>query len=208
MTKENLLKLIAESGYNVGYGAKKHLSTYDIVVKIPGWIAFVSLVAGIYALFTPILNQPWISAAFMCISIGTIFISLYSEDKEKYQKVGSQLTTKYHELRFLYQSVKSLPDNSNLEIFLDELKQIQSYVQKINIKKQIFLSDWYAHYKFFWQSQTDWMDEQLKFRQIRDKFPLGLIFLIAGLILFSLFNLLDFLNQYYRFCFFTNQLFR
>lgn len=33
MTKGNLLKLIAKSGYEIGYGAKKHLATYDMVEK-------------------------------------------------------------------------------------------------------------------------------------------------------------------------------
>ena len=38
--------------------------------------------------------------------------------------------------------------------------------------KQILFSDWYAHYKFFWQHQIDWVNEQKKFRFIRDKLPL------------------------------------
>lgn len=200
MTKDNLLKLIAEQGYNVGYGAKKHLSTYDIVIKMPGWVAFTSLIASIYTLFTPTLNQPWISAVFICITIGTIFIGFYSEKTDEYKKVGSELTTKQHELRFMYMAVKSLPENANFEKFIDELKLIQAYVLKINIEKQIFLSDWYAHYKFFWQSQTDWMDEQLEFRGIRDKLPLGVIVLITALVLFGITYLLEFLFNYYNIC--------
>nr|WP_232422483.1 hypothetical protein [Leptospira interrogans] len=51
MTKEDLLKNIAEMGYNVGYGAKVHFSTYDIVEKVPGAIGFISFVIGILSLF-------------------------------------------------------------------------------------------------------------------------------------------------------------
>ena len=50
MNKSNLLMSIAETGYNVGFGAKKHFATYDIVQKAPGWIAFVSFVVGVSAL--------------------------------------------------------------------------------------------------------------------------------------------------------------
>ena len=34
MTKEVLLKRIAESAYNVGFGAKKHFATYDITLEL------------------------------------------------------------------------------------------------------------------------------------------------------------------------------
>lgn len=47
------------------------------------------------------------------------------------------------------------------------------------IPKQIFMSDWYAHYKFFWQHQIDWIDEQKHFKFWRDKVPLSLVFLCA-----------------------------
>lgn len=35
MDQSSLFKLIAESGYNVGYAAKNHLATFDIVEKFP-----------------------------------------------------------------------------------------------------------------------------------------------------------------------------
>ncbi|MEC6126925.1 MULTISPECIES: hypothetical protein [Acinetobacter] len=56
------------------------------------------------------------------------------------------------------------------------------------MSKQILFSNWYAHYKFFWEHQISWMDEQLKFRFIRDKIPLSLIFILSvfviGIVLF------------------------
>ena len=33
------------------------------------------------------------------------------------------------------------------------------------------MSQWYAHYKFFYEMQIDWVDEQLKFKFIKDKVP-------------------------------------
>lgn len=47
MNKENLLKLIAESGYNLGYGAKKHFATFDLIEKLPGWLGFLAFAVGI-----------------------------------------------------------------------------------------------------------------------------------------------------------------
>jgi hypothetical protein len=38
MNQDALLKLIAESGYNIGYAAKKHLATSDIVLRLPAFI--------------------------------------------------------------------------------------------------------------------------------------------------------------------------
>ncbi len=182
MTKDNLLKLIAESGYNIGYGAKKHLATYDMVEKTPGWIGFISLVVGIYALLIPDLAQNTISAAFVVIGIASLFISFYTDAKDKYQVAGSALTGKFHELRILYQTVKSTNTGDDLTQYTEDVKRIQHEVLNLRINKQIFLSDWYAHYKFFWQSQTEWMNEQLNFSLLRDKWPLSftiIIFLIV-----------------------------
>ena len=36
MKKDLFLREIAESGYNIGYAAKKQFATYDIVEKAPG----------------------------------------------------------------------------------------------------------------------------------------------------------------------------
>lgn len=41
------------------------------------------------------------------------------------------------------------------------------------ITHQMMFSDWYAHYKFFVQLETDWIEEQRPFK-FRDKVPLAL----------------------------------
>ncbi len=41
MSQVALLKNIAETGYNVGFGGRKHWATYDIVEKVPGFIGFL-----------------------------------------------------------------------------------------------------------------------------------------------------------------------
>jgi hypothetical protein len=47
-----------------------------------------------------------------------------------------------------------------------------------SLDKQILFSDWYAHYKFFWQHQIGWIEEQKQFRLWRDKIPLSFTFAI------------------------------
>lgn len=173
MTQDALLKLIAESGYNIGYAAKKHLATFDLVEKVPGWIGLLSLGVGIFALIIPSLEQKTLSAAFILIGVASMFINFYTADKDKYAAVGGKLTQKFHELRILYQQVKSQSASTSMEPFVATHAQIQADALQLNIPKQIFLSDWYAHYKFFWQSQTSWMDEQLHFKLVRDKLPLS-----------------------------------
>lgn len=53
MTQSEMLKLIARHGYNVGFGAKKNFATYDLICKASGWISFISLAVGVFALFIP-----------------------------------------------------------------------------------------------------------------------------------------------------------
>lgn len=173
MKRETLLKLIAETAYNAGYGAKRHFATYDIIEKLPGWVALLSAAAAILALFIPAMEAKWVSATFIIISIGAGNILLYDRDKTKYAEVGTVLTERFHELRVLYHEVKSQPDGIDLPDHAKRHAAIQAAVLKTNFAKQIFLSDWYAHYKFFWQQQTGWIDEQLKFTLFRDKLPLS-----------------------------------
>jgi len=173
MQKEALLKLIAETAYNTGYGAKKHFATYDIIEKLPGWVTFISGAAAILALFIPALEAKWVSATFIIISVGTGNILLYDRDKQKYAEVGDTLTERFHELRALYYEVKTQPAGVDLPNHAIRHANIQTNALSTNVAKQIFLSDWYAHYKFFWQQQTGWLDEQLNFTLFRDKLPLS-----------------------------------
>jgi len=196
MTKDGLLKLIAESGYNVGYAAKKHLATFDIVEKVPGWLALISIAAGIGALFIPELEQKFVSATFLILGVASLFINFYMQDKDKYAKAGDSLTGKFHELRALYQHVKAEPDVADMSAFVASHDRIQVEALSFGIPKQIFLSDWYAHYKFFWQAQTGWMDEQLHFKFWRDKMPLGLILFLGALLAWAIVAVFFFLASH------------
>lgn len=186
MNKDDLLRHIAETAYNVGFGAKKHFATYDIVAKAPGWISLISLVFGIYALVFEELNTKFISATFIILGVAGMYITFYDAKKSDYITSGVALTDHFNELKRLYGLVKC--STGPLDSYIQKLEEIEKQYTKIGSSHQIALSNWYAHYKFFWEQQIGWIDEQLKFKLLRDKIPLSLtIAIFFTLVLFLYF---------------------
>ncbi len=179
MKKNDLLRSIAEAGYNVGFGAKKHFATYDIVSKIPSFIGFVSTGVGVFGLFMEELSTKVFSAAFIVLGVMGICISHYDREKENYNRAAIELTRLLGKLKILYYRVKN-SDEVPMDPFVAELEEIEREFSGVGISDQILLSDWYAHYKFFWQHQIEWIDEQKKFRFFRDKIPLSFSFVVVA----------------------------
>lgn len=184
MKKEDLLQQIADAAYNVGFGAKKHFATYDMVEKAPGIIAFGSMGVGIFGLVIDILSTKFLSATFLVLGVAGFYIERYNADKDSYAEKGTILTKLYNELKTLHYKVKA-SDAEDLSGEEEELKTILDRYYENCLQKQILFSDWYAHYKFFWQHQIDWIDEQKHFKFWRDKVPLSLaivslLFLAGG----------------------------
>ena len=175
MKKEYLLKQIAETGYNVGFGAKKHFATYDIVEKTPGLIAFSSVAVGIFGLVFSFFSSKGLSSFFLVLGISIFYIERFKEKKDEYMQKGEKLTQIFNKLKSLYYKVKS-EDKDCYDDENEEFSSISSEYLQNCISKQILFSDWYAHYKFFWQHQIDWIDEQKHFKFWRDKIPLSFIF--------------------------------
>ena len=174
MNRDDLLRSIAETGYNVGFGAKKHFATYDIVAKVPSIIGFASIAVGIFALFLDFLSTKFLSAAFIVFGVAGMSISHYDHKKQQYADAGVQLTQLFNRLKALYFNVKA-SDGDDLSQFENELAEIERDYGSKCISQQILFSDWYAHYKFFWQHQIEWIDEQKHFRFFRDRVPLSLM---------------------------------
>ncbi len=168
MDKAGLLRSIAETGYNVGFGAKKTFATYDIAEKGPGWIGFISLAIGVYALYVDALATKFPSATLIIAGIAALYISFYKSGE--YEKAGNEQIRLFNRLRELYREVDG---NADIAASQFKLVQIESEFYSVTISKQIFLSDWYAHYKFFAQTQIGWMDEQLNFKIWKDMIPLS-----------------------------------
>lgn len=188
MERELFLKQLAENGYNVIYGAKKHFSTYDTVVKMPGRIAFVTLTIGIWQIYKPsFLYNTEMSLLLIIASIIALSISQYNSEKERYREIGNRLIKIHNELRKLYYQVKS----SDKTYFNDEsiesvrMNELLEEFYEISISKQIFLSDWIAHYKLFFQSQYEWIDEQKNFNW-KDKIPLSFRIVVIVIIAFAI----------------------
>ncbi len=182
MEKDDLLKQIADAAYNVGFGAKKHFATYDVVEKAPGIITFSSMGIGIFGLVIDILSTKFLSAAFLVLGIVGLYIERYIEDKDNYAKIGTDLTQLFNQLKTLYYRVKA-SNADDLNQNEEELKRVLDCYYKSSLHKQILFSDWYAHYKFFWQHQIEWIDEQKHFRFWRDKIPLSLTLFFLTLLL-------------------------
>lgn len=186
MEKKDFLKQIAETAYNVGFGAKKHFATMDIVEKVPGFIGFISLIIGVFALYKEILTTKDISAVLISVSIVALYISSYNAEKEKYKKQGDALTQIFNELKSYYYQVKAEAYEVTAQD-VEKLREIESRYYENSIAKQILFSGWYAHYKFFWEMQIDWIDEQKNFT-LKDKLPFSFkLFLLIGIIFFVIY---------------------
>ena len=185
MTKEDLLKQIAESGYNIGFGAKKSFATFDIVDKIPGILNFCALAIGILALVIDELNIKIVSASLIIFGVIGIYISKYDDKKDEYAILGSEIKKLFNELKSLYHSVKAKSDDTNFDEDISKMKEIEDKFYLITIPKQILFSDWYAHYKFFWQWATHikWLESELKLTFWENKIPLSFLVFIGVVLL-------------------------
>ena len=185
MIKEDLLKQIAESAYNIGFGAKKSFATFDIIDKIPGILNFCALAIGILALVIDELNIKIVSASLIIFGVIGIYISKYDDKKDEYATSGSKITELFNELKSLYHSVKAKSDDTNFDEDISKMKEIEDKFYSITIPKQILFSDWYAHYKFFWQWATHikWLESELKLTFWKNKIPLSFIVFIGVVLL-------------------------
>jgi hypothetical protein len=184
MSKEDLLKQIAQNAYNIGFGVKKHFATFDMIEKLPGILNFLSITIGIFALFIDSLNIKHISAILIVFGIIGIYISKYDDKKNEYAIIGSRYLNSFDELKTMYFSVKA----SSLNNFSDEISSLNEIKRDFNensISKQMIISDWYAHYKFFWQSATDikWIEEELNLTKFNDKIPLSFTISIVAVMI-------------------------
>lgn len=166
MDKDGLLRTIAEIGYNAGFGARKTFATYDIVEKAPGWIGFFSFAIGTFALVFDQLAAKVPSALLLIAGVGSLYFGSYR--CSEYEATAKQLLGIQNRLRNLYRSVQA---GADVNAAKTELDVIERDYHSITVSRQVFLSDWYAHYKFFGQTQIGWMDEQIHFGFWKDKIP-------------------------------------
>lgn len=184
--KDDLLKELADKGYRVGLGAKRHLASYDIIQIVPGYISMVGLLIGVCQLAYPDPNyERGISTILIVASILAITINS-KPDKESYRKIGVNLTEIFNAYRVLYEKVKK-PDKQDFTAEVKKMNELSKGETFKNRSEQIFGSDFWAHYKFFYSyMDIEWINEQKNFK-LKDKCPKSLIwfFIISVLLTFG-----------------------
>lgn len=170
MDINNLKKHIAETAYNVGYSAKLHFSSYEMIERLPGLISFFSMAFGIYALAFANISTKFMSCTLLVLGLIGLYISMKNGNKESYEEKGIALTGLFNELKLLMSDAKS--QSPNTPDIANKLNDIEQRYNNSCASNHIMFSTWLAHYKFFWEQQIAWIDEQRKFGFFRDKVPL------------------------------------
>lgn len=189
MDHSKLQKHIAETGYNVGYTAKLHFASFELIEKLPGLLSFISLAFGVYALAFAELSTKFASCTLLVLGMAGLYISLKNNDKSNFEQKGIVLTGLFNDLKHLMSDVSSgrKPDDQASE----ELKEIETRYNSSCASHHIMFATWFAHYKFFWEQQTQWIEEYRPFSFWRDKVPLTLWFTLIVIALLMVFRSVD-----------------
>jgi hypothetical protein len=189
MNKSDLKNKAAVIGYNLGFGAKRHFATYDIVEKVPAYFGVVTFAIGIILLrFQNSLIADLVSILTITVGFAIFYLNFYSSEKEKYFETGKKLNIYYNRVRDIYVHADSAQP-MELQQLDKELTGIYEDFQKTAIHKQVFFSNEFAHFKLFFESDSSWFSKELKLTFLKDKIPaiwrvyflLSLIFLLIGL---------------------------
>jgi len=187
MDNNNLKKHIAETAYNVGYSAKLHFASFEMIEKLPGIISFFSMAFGVYALAFAELSTKFMSSTLLVFGLVGIYISLKNGDKNSYEEKGVTLTGLFNDLKHLMSEAKRQPNE--VHSISEKLRDIENRYNQSCASHHIMFASWFAHYKFFWEQQIGWIDEQRKFIFFRDKIPLTFwVTLVVVAIIFLLYT--------------------
>ncbi|WP_313636495.1 SLATT domain-containing protein [Empedobacter sp.] len=186
MNNDKLKNYIAKTAYNIGFGAKKNFASFDIVNNLNEYISILSMIIGVLALVFEIFNAKIISATLLIFGIIGLYINKFDKGVEEYEKYGVLYLKLYNQLHLLYNEVDASDDILRKEI-LEEVKHIEEEFYNNNISKQVYFSDLLAHFKFYYQFQTEWIVKELNLTFWKDKIPNNLkviiiLFLIIVLI--------------------------
>lgn len=176
--KKHIQHHIARVAYKVWYGAKLNFWTYDIVIKLPPYVSFFSLVIGILGLSYPEMGEGLVK--FMSVSILIMgIISFYVErfDADKHKSMGIKNINQRNELHTLYEEMNSTESRDRWGQIEERVKEIEKDYSDTAIPRQITFAHWCAHFKFF-SSEHKWIDEQLNFKW-HNKIPPSVKILVA-----------------------------
>ncbi len=106
-----------------------------------------------------------------------MYIQFYESEKKSYETADIEQTKIFNELEVIYRNVKG---DSGFD-YIKTQEAIDSIMRRFYssvISKQIFGSNWYAHYKFFCEFEKEWVEDELNLT-LKDKVPYSLIFFAA-----------------------------
>lgn len=176
MEKDFLLKSIAETGYNVGFGGKKHFMTYDLYRIFPRLISCMIIFIGIIQL-TNIYKEvvqtnigDFLSAVLIIAGILGLVLDFNGENKDSYEVVGKKLLSLFNELRSIYHEVENTEEVADFIAFKVRVKEIQEEFDEVSLSKQAIGTHIITHFGFFQVMQSSWITNELKLTA-KDKFP-------------------------------------
>ncbi|MGF7028966.1 MULTISPECIES: SLATT domain-containing protein [Sphingobacterium] len=171
MNQTDFLNTLAQKGYDIGFGAKKNFSSYDILNKLPSWVGFISLVVGIVQIaYENIPFNKELSIILIFAAIGILYTEGFKSKIEDFHNEGVRLTMLYNRIRDLYTEAKG-DTNFNFVNYDQRYQAILTEFYSNTISKQVFMSQWFAHFKFFAEMQVDWIEKELKLKWYKDKVP-------------------------------------
>lgn len=176
MDKTALLKNIASTAYNIGFGGKKHLKTYDIYSKFPRFLSIFTIIIGVFQLLNVykenfnVTAQDIISATLITIGIISLVLDFNGEKKDLYNETGKKLLSLFNELRIMYHTIQNSSDQTQLNLSHKRLQEIEIEASSISISSQALCTNLLTHHGFFAELQSDWVSKELGLTW-KDKFP-------------------------------------
>lgn len=173
MTKEQLLRQIANIGYSTSYGRDKCYSTSDIATKTTWRVTILgALVAFLCALYPILSTISLLTFAVLTLTILGIYLRPYTDNK--YIESAQALEKIERKLQNLYFDLKANESSSlNIEFYQQELNELDNEQKKASLSTQVLGSDWYAHVKLFWGKKINskWFVDELELKFFFDKLP-------------------------------------
>jgi len=186
MDNTSLKKHIAETAYNVGYSAKLHFATFEMAKKLPSRISIFTMLFATYALTFSQFSTKFMSCTMLALGLIGLYISSKNKDMTDYEVKGIKLTDLFNELKHLMSEAED--PSADSEDIKDKLKDIESRYNNSCASDHIMFASWFAHYKFFWEQQTEWIQAHRPFKFFRDQVPLTLWLTLFAVLVIAIFN--------------------
>ena len=173
MTREELLKEIAQKGYNISYSANINFATYDLYTRITKSISFISLIGGVLPFAYPEhFGTKFVAICLFTIGVIGVYIEQFTDTIESYAQRGVEDTKRLNALKAMYYRCKDDARDENRD-FPDGYNEILESFYAQSEHRQLIFSGWFAHFKMFSQKRYEvlWFERELGLTFLKDKLP-------------------------------------